>query len=171
MAFNEPDKYFYPDQYNNNENWKAHYMTTAPEIWLQTEKRITHFVSGMGTSGTFTGTSRKLKELNPAIKTVAMQADSPFHGLEGTKHMASTIVPGIYDKTIADSQIDVATEDAHDMALLLAREEGLFVGISSGANVYAALKLAQTLPAGSVIVTVLCDNGFRYLTDDLWDRK
>lgn len=171
MAEEQPEKYFYPDQYNNPENWKAHYKTTAPEIWEQTDKRITHFIAGMGTSGTFTGTSKRLKEFNPEIKTIAMQPDSPFHGLEGMKHMASTIIPGIYNKSVADGQIDVATEDAHDTALRLAREEGLFVGISSGANVFAALKLASTLPGGSVVVTVLCDNGFRYLTDELWDRK
>jgi len=170
-AEKNPGKYFYPDQYNNDENWKAHYNSTAPEIWEQTDGKITHFIAGMGTSGTFTGTSKRLKEYNPDIKTIAMQPDSPFHGLEGMKHMASTIIPGIYDKSIADGQIDIATEDAQDMVLRLAREEGIFAGISSGANVVAALRLAETLPAGSVIVTVLCDNGFRYLTDELWDRK
>lgn len=168
LAREKPECYYYPDQYNNDENWKAHYNSTALEIWEQTNHRITHFVAGMGTSGTFTGTSRRLKELNPAIQAIAMQPDSPLHGLEGMKHMATTILPGIYDPSLADGQVDVATEDAQAMALRLAREEGLFVGISSGANVCAALKLASLLPAGSVIVTILCDNGFRYLSDELW---
>lgn len=170
LAQEHPDKYFYADQYNNDENWKAHFNTTAVEIWEQTDKKITHFVSGMGTSGTFVGTSRGLKKLNPSIKTIAMQPDSPLHGLEGMKHMASTIIPGIYDKSIADGQIDIDTEDAQDMALLLARKEGLFVGISSGANVCAAIKLAATLPPDSIVVTILCDNGFRYLHEEIWTR-
>ncbi|HWR29464.1 MAG TPA: cysteine synthase family protein [Negativicutes bacterium] len=171
IAAAEPDKYFYPDQYNNEANWKAHYQGTAPEIWEQTAGKVTHFIAGMGTSGTFIGTSRRLKEFNPAIRTIAMQPDSPLHGLEGMKHMATTILPGIYDPAVADCQIDVDTEDAQQMTLLLAREEGLFVGISSGANVQAALQLASTVPPGSVIVTVLCDNGFRYLSDELWTRS
>jgi len=170
IATEEPDKYFYPDQYNNEENWKAHYNTTALEIWEQTGNNITHFVAGMGTSGTFVGTSRRLKVLNPAIKTIAMQPDSPLHGLEGMKHMATTILPGIYDKSIADSQIDISTEEAMETSLRLAREEGIFVGISSGANVCAALKLAASLPADSIVVTILCDNGFRYLSEELWLR-
>lgn len=168
LADEQPDRYYYSDQYNNKENWKAHYETTAPEIWEQTGKKITHFIAGMGTSGTFTGTSRRLKELNPSIKTITMQPDSPLHGLEGIKHMATTIRPGIYDQALADGQIDVATEDAQLMTLRLACEEGLFVGISSGANVSAALRLASSLPAGSVVVTILCDNGIRYLSDALW---
>jgi len=170
LAEEEPEIYFYADQYNNDENWKAHYNTTALEIWEQTNHKITHFIAGMGTSGTFTGTSRRLKELNPSIKIIAMQPDSPLHGLEGMKHMATTILPGIYDPSIADGQIDVDTEDAQDMTLRLAREEGLFVGMSSGANVYAALQLAATLPAGSLVVTILCDSGLRYLSDELWSR-
>ena len=127
-------------------------------------------VARMGTSGTFVGTSRRLKVLNPAIKTIAMQPDSPLHGLEGMKHMATTILPGIYDKSIADSQIDISTEEAMETSLRLAREEGIFVGISSGANVCAALKLAASLPADSIVVTILCDNGFRYLSEELWLR-
>jgi len=170
LAVEQPDKYYYADQYNNNENWKAHYDTTAPEIWEQTGGKVTHFVAGMGTSGTFTGTSRRLKELNSSVKTIAMQPDSPLHGLEGMKHMATTILPGIYDQSLADRQIDIATEDAQSMTLRLAREEGLFVGISSGANVCAAVQLAADLPPGSVVVTILCDNGFRYLSDELWAR-
>jgi cysteine synthase B len=159
----DPKKYFYPDQYNNPANWRAHYESTAPEIWAQTEGRITHFVAGLGTSGTFVGTSRRLKELNPAIRTVSMQPDSPFHGLEGLKHMATALVPGIYDAMLADENVEVATEDGQAMTGRLAREEGLLVGTSSGANVFAALRLAVSLPRGSVVVTVLCDGGERCL--------
>jgi cysteine synthase B len=169
MAKENPDQYFYPDQYNNSENWTAHYNTTAPEIWHQTNGRITHFVAGMGTCGTFIGTSRKLKLLNPNIRAIAMQPDSPLHGLEGMKHLASTIVPGIFDPSVQDDVIHISTEEAHDMALALARREGLFVGISSAANVCAAFKLGKTLSSNSVVATVLCDSGLRYLTDELWD--
>lgn len=171
MAEDDPDRYFYPDQYNNDENWKAHYSTTGVEIWKQTEGRITHFVAGMGTSGTFIGTSRRLKTFNPEIKVIQMQPDSPLHGLEGMKHMASTILPGIYDDSVADDEIKISTEEAHEVTLRLAREEGFFTGISSGGNVAAAIRLAQTLPAGSEVVTILCDNGFRYLTDSLWEKR
>ena len=163
----EPDKYFYPDQYNNEANWRAHYDGTAPEIWAQTEGRITHFLTGLGTSGTFVGTTRKLKELNPSIQAVSMQPDFPLHGLEGLKHMPTAMVPGIYDPTLADKTTEVATEDATNMVRRLAREEGLFVGPSSGANVFAALRLARTLPSGSVVVTIVCDGGERYLNEDL----
>jgi cysteine synthase B len=158
----EPEKYFYPDQYNNVANWRAHYEGTANEIWEQTEGRVTHFVAGLGTSGTFVGTTRRLKELNPAVQAISMQPDSPFHGLEGLKHMGSAIVPGIYDARLADENVEVRTEDALEMAERLAREEGLFVGTSSGANVFAALRLAQSVAEGSVVVTVLCDGGDRY---------
>lgn len=158
----EPEKYFYPDQYNNPVNWRAHYESTAPEIWEQTEGRVTHFIAGLGTSGTFVGTSRRLKELNPAIRAISMQPDAPFHGLEGLKHMATALVPGIYDPALADENVEVATEDGQEMARRLAREEGLLVGTSSGANVFAALRLALLLPTGSVVVTVLCDGGERY---------
>lgn len=168
LAKKNPDKYFYPDQYNNDANWKAHVNGTAPEIWEQTNKEITHFVAGMGTSGTFIGTSRGLKQLNPNIKTIAMQPDSPLHGLEGMRHMQSTIIPGIYDSSVAEDTIEVRTEDAEAMVLRLAKEEGLFVGISSGANVVAALNLAKTLKKGSVVVTILCDNGYRYINDRIW---
>lgn len=171
IAKENPDKYFYTNQYDNDENWKAHYNTTALEIWDQTKGKVTHFLAGMGTSGTFVGTSRRLKELNPAIKTVAMQPNSPFHGLEGMKHMATTINPGIYDSSLIDETILVDTDDARQMTLRLAKEEGLFVGISSGANVFASLELAKTLPKGSVIVTVLCDSGFKYLSDSLWEEE
>ena len=162
----EPDKYFYPDQYNNEANWRAHYDGTAPEIWAQTEGRITHFLTGLGTSGTFVGTTRKLKELNPTIQAVSMQPDFPLHGLEGLKHIATAMVPGIYDPTLADETMEVATEDAKNTVRRLAREEGLFVGPSSGANVFAALRLARTLPSGSVVVTIVCDGGERYLNED-----
>jgi S-sulfo-L-cysteine synthase (O-acetyl-L-serine-dependent) len=158
-----PEKYFYPDQYNNPANWLAHYETTGLEIWDQTEGRITHFVTGLGTSGTFVGTVRRLKELNSAIRAVSMQPDSPLHGLEGLKHMATATVPGIYDAALADDQVEVSTDDARKTSSRLAREEGLLVGMSSGANVFAALSLAQTLPDGSVVVTMLCDSGEKYL--------
>jgi cysteine synthase B len=157
------DEYFYADQYNNPANWLAHYETTAPEIWEQTEQRITHFVAGLGTSGTFVGTVRKLKELNSRIIAVSMQPDSPLHGVEGVKHMATATVPGIYDPTLANLQVEVSTDNARQMAQRLAVEEGLLVGTSSGANVFAALRLGSSVPAGSVIVTVLCDRGERYL--------
>jgi len=157
-----PGTYFYPDQYNNEANWRAHYEGTAPEIWAQTEGRITHFVAGLGTSGTFMGITRKLRELNPAIQSISMQPDSPLHGLEGLKHMATAMVPGIYDATLADEQVEVSTGDALEMVKRLAREEGLSVGPSSGANVFAALRLAHTLPPDSVVVTILCDGGERY---------
>ena len=169
LVTEHPEKYFYPDQYNNDANWKAHYEGTAVEIWEQTNHRVTHFVAGTGTSGTFMGTSRGLKQLNPQIKSVLMQPDSPFHGLEGMKHMASTIHPGFFDDSIADIKLDVSTEEAFAMTRRLVGEEAILVGISSGANVAAALKLAKTLPSGSVVVTVLCDNGNRYLSEEFWE--
>jgi S-sulfo-L-cysteine synthase (O-acetyl-L-serine-dependent) len=168
LAAAEPEKYFYPDQYNNDANWRAHYDGTAPEIRQQTEGRITHFLAGLGTSGTFTGTARRLKEYDRAVRVVSMQPDSPFHGLEGMKHMPTAIVPGIYDPTLADEEVEVATEDAQEMTRRLAREEGLLVGISSGANVFAALNLARTLRPGSVVVTILCDGGEKYLSEHFW---
>lgn len=168
LAAEQPDKYFYPDQYNNDANWRAHYHTTAQEIWTQTAGRVTHFVAGLGTSGTFIGTSRGLKERNPRVRCVSMQPDSPLHGLEGMKHMATALVPGIYDPTVADAETTVGTEAAQAMMRRLAREEGLFVGVSAGANVVAALEVARTLPAGSVVVTVLCDAGTRYMSEDFW---
>ncbi len=158
----EPGKYFYPDQYNNEANWRAHYEGTAPEIWAQTGGRVTHFLAGLGTSGTFVGATRKLKELNPGIQAISLQPESPLHGLEGLKHMASAMVPGIYDPALADLQVEVSTEDAQSMVRRLAREEGLLVGPSSGANTFAALRLAQALPSGSLVVTILCDGGARY---------
>ena len=170
LVAEHPEQYFYPDQYNNDANWKAHFEGTAVESWEQTAHRVTHFVAGTGTSGTFMGTSRGLKHLNPEIKSVLMQPDSPFHGLEGMKHMESTIKPGIFDESIADIRLEVSTYEAYAMTRRLVREEAVLVGISSGANVAAALKLAKTLPPGSVIVTVLCDNGNRYLSEEFWEE-
>jgi cysteine synthase B len=170
LAELEPDKYCYVDQYNNSANWRAHYETTAPEIWEQTGGRITHFLAGLGTSGTFLGTTRRLKELKASLRAISMQPDSPLHGLEGMKHMATARVPGIYDASVADEEVTVATEDAYATARLLAREEGLFVGPSSGANVFAALRLARGLGPGSVVVTVLCDSGSRYLSERWWEE-
>jgi cysteine synthase B len=166
-----PDKYFYADQYNNEANWKAHFETTAPEIWQQTNGRITHFVAGLGTSGTFVGTTGRLKEFNPNIQAISMQPDSPLHGLEGMKHMETAIVPGIYDASLADENVTVATEDAQEMTRRLAKEEGLLVGISAGANVFAAIRLAKTLMKDAVVVTVLCDGGGKYLSESFWDEK
>lgn len=163
LSEGEPDKYFYPDQYNNEANWRAHYEGTARELWEQTGGELTHFITGLGTSGTFMGVARRLKEFKPGIQAISVQPDSPLHGLEGLKHMASAMVPGIYDPTLADDNVEVSTEDAQDMVRRLATEEGLLVGTSSGANVFAALRLAQTLEEGSVVVTVLCDGGERYL--------
>lgn len=157
------DYFFYPDQYNNDANWQAHYAGTGREIWEQTDGRITHFICGLGTSGTFTGTARRLKAFDGSVRAISMQPASPLHGLEGLKHMETALVPGIYDPTLADANVEVETEDAQEMVRRLAREEGLFVGTSSGANVFAALRLAQTLEPGSVVVTVLCDGGERYL--------
>jgi S-sulfo-L-cysteine synthase (O-acetyl-L-serine-dependent) len=164
-----PDKYFYPDQYNNEANWKAHYATTAPEIWWQTHGRITHFVAGLGTTGTFIGTTRRLKEFNQNLQAISVQPDSPLHGLEGMKHLATAIVPGIYDAAVADANAEVETEDAQNMTRRLAREEGLFVGVSAGANVFAAIELAGKLNEPAVIVTILCDGGGKYLNEDFWD--
>jgi cysteine synthase B len=162
-----PDLYFYVDQYNNPANWRAHYETTAPEIWDQTAGRITHFISGLGTSGTFIGTSRRLKELNPEIKTISFQPDSPFHGLEGLKHMETAIVPGIYDQSLADENLEISTEEAHEYARRLAREAGLLVGISSGGALAVAIRVGRMLKQG-VVVAVFPDGGDKYLTDRFW---
>jgi len=168
LAAEEPGRFFYANQYDNPANWRAHYEGTAPEIWEQTAGRVTHFLAGVGTSGTFTGTVRRLRELNPNLKAVLMQPDSPLHGLEGMRHVETSIVPGIFDRTLADERVEVSTEDAQEMARRLAREEGIFVGVSSGANVLAALRYARGLPPGSVVVTVLCDGGSRYLSEEFW---
>ena len=167
----DPDRYFYPDQYNNPANWKAHFDGTGREIFEQTSGRVTHFVASTGTSGTLMGVAKRLKQENPDIKVIAVQPDSPMHGIEGTKHMASTIHPGIYDPSILDGVVEVSTEEAYLTVRKLAQEEGLFVGISSGANVAGALKTAEKLDGKAVVATVLCDNGFRYLSGDLWEDR
>ena len=164
----EPHLYFYADQYNNDANWRAHYQTTGPEIWEQTTGEITHFVAGMGTSGTFCGTTRYLKKRSPAVQAVAVQPDSPLHGLEGMKHMVTSRIPGIYDPSLADRQIAVSTEQAQHMVLHLARSEGLLVGISGGAAAAAAVQLAAELRRG-VIVLIFPDSGTRYLSESFWD--
>ena len=162
----DPEAYFYPDQYNNPFNWQAHYETTAPEILEQTEGRLTHFVAGLGTSGTFVGVGRRLREMRPKVVLASLQPDGPLHGIEGLKHMATAIVPGIYDPTLADIDLGIDTEQAIAMTRRLAREEGLLVGISAGANVAAALAVAE---APAVVVTVLCDGGERYLSEPFWE--
>ena len=161
------DAYFYPDQYNNPANWEAHYASTGPEILAQTEGRVTHFVAGLGTSGTFMGTGRRLREANQSIKLISFRPDSPLHGLEGLKHMETAIVPGIYDPRLADQDMRVSTEDAYTMVRRLAREEGLLVGISGGAALAAALKVAKTAP-GAVIVTVFPDSADKYMSERFW---
>jgi cysteine synthase B len=166
LAQKEPDLYFFPNQYDNFENSRAHYETTGVELYTQCKP--THFAAGTGTSGTFMGVSKRLKEYDSSIQIALMQPDSPFHGLEGMKHMETTITPKIFDKSIADIHFTVKTEDAYATARLLAMEEGLFTGISSGANVCAAMEWAKTLPAGSRVATILCDNGYRYLSQPLW---
>jgi S-sulfo-L-cysteine synthase (O-acetyl-L-serine-dependent) len=166
-------KYYYADQYGNEANWKAHYKTTGNEIWHQTEGRITHFVSGLGTSGTFMGTTRRLKARNPDIKCIAMQPDSPFHGLEGLKHMATAIVPPIYDAALADRHVEQSTEGAYEMAKYLGRKEGLLVGISAAAAVAASLRIAEEESAAgrkAVIVTILCDSADKYLSERFWEQ-
>ena len=159
----QPDKYFYPDQYNNDANWLAHFESTAVEIWEQTDGRISHFVTGLGTSGTFVGVSRRLKEYDPNIRVISMQPDSPLHGLEGLKHMATAMQPGIYDQSLADETVTVSTEAAYLMTQRLAREEGILVGPSSGANVLAAHEFALSLKGPALVVTILCDGSERYL--------
>lgn len=166
----DPQRYFYPDQYNNPANSAAHYETTGPEIWRQTEGRITHFVAGLGTSGTFMGAGGRLRELNPEVRLVAMQPDGPYHAIEGVKHMATTgMLPGIYDPHAPDEIVEIRSEEAFEMARCLARVEGLLVGISSAANVAAALNVARRLEQGTV-VTVLCDSAAKYLSDRFWDE-
>jgi cysteine synthase B len=172
LAAKHPDLYFYADQYSNDANWQAHYYGTANEIWQQTEGRITHFVAMLGTSGTFMGTTRRLRELNPTIRCISLQPDSSFHGIEGAKHMATAIVPRIYDPALANENLDIATEDAYAMARRLARECGLLAGISAAAGVYASLKIAEQLELRkdqhAVIVTILSDSGDKYLSERFW---
>jgi cysteine synthase B len=169
MYAESPDLYFYPDQYNNPGNWRSHYDTTAPEIFEQTGGRITHFVAGLGTSGTFVGAGRRLREYNPAIRLISVQPDSPLHGLEGLKHMATAIVPGIYDETLADEDLGVSTEEAFEFTRQLARA-GLFVGISSGANLAGALQVARGA-SNAVIVVVFCDGAEKYLSERFWEER
>lgn len=174
LAAQHPDKYFYADQYSNDANWKAHYHATANEIWQQTQGRVTHFVSMLGTSGTFVGTTRRLKELNPSVKCISLQPDSSFHGIEGAKHMASAIVPKIYDSRLADQNIEISTEDSYAMARQLSRCAGLLVGISAAAAVVGSLKVARDLTLKrnqeAVIVTILCDSGDKYLSERFWSE-
>jgi cysteine synthase B len=173
LAAKHPDLYYYADQYSNDANWQAHYHGTANEIWEQTEGRITHFVSMLGTSGTFMGVTRRLKELNPSIRCVSLQPDSAFHGIEGAKYMASAIVPKIYDPTLADADLGISTEDAYAMAKRVAREEGLLVGISAAAAVVGCLQLARQLKKNEhgVFVTILCDSGDKYLSERFWQER
>jgi cysteine synthase B len=174
LAGNDPERFCYVDQYSNDANWKAHYDGTGPEIWRQTEGRVTHFVAGLGTSGTFVGTSRRLKELNPAVQCISFQPDSPFHGLEGLKYMATSTVPAIYDPNLADRQLAVETEAAYGTAKQLAREEGLLVGISAAAAVVACVEIAREESANgrdAVIVTVLPDSADKYLSERFWEEQ
>jgi cysteine synthase B len=170
LVASEPGRFFYPDQYSNPANVLAHYETTAPEIWEQTGGRVTHFVAALGTTGTFVGVGRRLRELRPDAHLIAVQPDSPYHALEGVKHIATTrLVPRIYEPDLADEVLEVASEQAFDMARCLARVEGLLVGISAAANVAAALRVARTLREG-VVVTILCDGAAKYLSDPFWEE-
>jgi cysteine synthase B len=175
LAAKHPDEYFYADQYSNDANWKAHYHGTANEIWQQTQGRITHFVSMLGTSGTFVGTTRRLKELNPAVQCISLQPDSSFHGIEGAKHMATAIVPKIYDASLADQDLEISTEDSYAMARQMSRKAGLLVGISAAAAVVGCLKIARDLELKrnqeAVIVTILCDSGDKYLSERFWSEE
>jgi cysteine synthase B len=173
MAGNDPHRFCYVDQYSNDANWLAHYRTTGPEIWQQTAGKVTHFIAGLGTSGTFMGTTRRLKELNPALQAISFQPDSPFHGLEGLKHMGTSIVPAIYNPHLADRALEIETEAAYAMAKQLARDEGLLVGISAAAAIVASLKIAtEESSAGreAVIVTVLPDSAEKYLSERFWEE-
>jgi len=170
MAANEPARYFYANQYNNDSNWNAHYLTTGPEIYQQTAGMVTHFVAGLGTSGTLTGVGRYLREYKPDIKLAAVQPDGPFHGLEGLKHMESAMKPGIFDPLLPDIHLPVQTERGYEMTRRLGREEGLFVGISAGAALVGALDLARTLDHG-VVVTLFPDAGYKYLSDHFWEKN
>jgi cysteine synthase B len=173
LAGNDPAKFYYADQYSNDANWLAHYQTTGPEIWRQTAGQVTHFVAGLGTSGTFMGTTRYLKEQKPAIQAISFQPDSPFHGLEGMKHMGTAIVPAIYNPHLADRDLAVETEAAYAMAKRLAREEGVLVGISAAAAVVASIQIAREESAArrsAVIVTVLPDSADKYLSERFWEE-
>jgi S-sulfo-L-cysteine synthase (O-acetyl-L-serine-dependent) len=172
MAASDPTLYYYADQYSNESNWRAHYTNgTADEIWRQTEGRVTHFVAMLGTSGTFVGTSRRLKELNPKIVCISLQPDSPFHGIEGTKHMETSIIPKIYDPTIADRDLGISTEAAEEMCRRLALNEGLLVGVSGAGALVGALEVAKTASPGSVVVTIFPDSGDKYLSEHFWEES
>jgi S-sulfo-L-cysteine synthase (O-acetyl-L-serine-dependent) len=173
LAGNDPQRFCYVDQYSNDQNWLAHYRTTGPEIWEQTGGKVTHFVAGLGTTGTFMGATRRLKEFNPAIQAVSVQPDSPFHGLEGLKHMATALVPAIYNPHLADRQLEAGTEASYEMVRRLAREEGLLVGVSAGAAVLAGLQIArEEAEAGreAVIVAILPDSADKYLSERFWEE-
>jgi cysteine synthase B len=166
-----PELYFYPDQYNNPANWQAHYNTTGVEIWHQTDGLVTHFTAGLGTSGTLMGTGRRLRDYNPDVQIVAMQPNSPFHGLEGLKHMPTAIKPGIYDESLADQLLEIGTEETYVMARRLAREEGYLVGISSASAMVGAVQIAERLAEENkpgVIVTLFPDNAYKYLSEQFW---
>jgi cysteine synthase B len=168
----DPQKYFYPDQYSNPANWQAHYHGTANEIWNQTEGRITHFVAGLGTSGTFVGATRRLRELNPKIRCISLQPDGPFHGLEGWKHMETALVPSIYDPELADQNLEISTEDSYKLVKRIAREEGLLISPSAAAAVVGCCKVARSIPRDehAVIVTVFADSASKYLSERFWDE-
>ncbi len=170
LAAAHPERYFYADQYSNDANWRAHYCGTANEIWQQTAGAVTHFVAMLGTTGTFVGTARRLKELNPAIRCVSLQPDSPFHGIEGAKHLPSAMVPRIYDPSLADENLEIGTEDAYAMIKRLAREEGLLVGISAGAALAGVLRVAQTAQPGDAVVTIFPDAADKYLSERFWEE-
>ncbi len=172
IVADDPDKYYYPDQYSNPANWQAHFRTTANEIWQQSSGRVTHFVAGLGTSGTFVGTTRRLRELNPKIRCVSLQPDASFHGLEGWKHMPSAMRPAIYDATLANENIEVGTEDAYRLVKQLARQEGLLVSPSSAAALHGCFKVAKQIPANerAVIATVFPDSAAKYLSERFWDE-
>jgi cysteine synthase B len=172
-AAGHPDLYFYADQYSNDANWRAHYETTANEIWQQTQGRITHFVAMLGTTGTFVGATRRLKELNPKIRCISLQPDSAFHGIEGAKHLPSAIVPRIYDPSLADENLEISTEDAHAMARRLAREQGLLLGVSAAAAVVGSLQIIERLKIDqrATVITILCDSGEKYLSERFWNEE
>lgn len=173
IVADDPDKYYYPDQYSNPANWQAHFRTTANEIWQQSSGRVTHFVAGLGTSGTFVGTTRRLRELNPKIRCVSLQPDASFHGLEGWKHMPSAMRPAIYDVTLANENIEVGTEDAYRLVKQLARQEGLLVSPSSAAALHGCFKVAKQIPANerAVIATVFPDSAAKYFSERFWDEN
>jgi len=169
----DPQNYFYPDQYSNPANWQAHYRTTANEIWEQTAGRVTHFVAGLGTSGTFVGVTRRLRELNPGVRCISLQPDASFHGLEGWKHMETAIRPAIYDDTLADENLEVSTEESYVLVKKIAREEGLLVSPSAAAALLGCFHVAKNIPRDrhAVVVTVFADSAAKYLTERFWEES